>query len=186
MATGKKKDGSVSGGKIDLNKEKKNASKLDPTVQKLVEFIFDQNAMVQSVVKVGFDIQKMPLGELSKATVLKGYQILREIEDVINKKSSKDLAELSSQFYTNIPHNFGMRKMSDQIIDTNDKLKAKLDLIQTLVDIQVAHNIVEMNQKEESKESEIDMNYAKLKCKIRTIKESESIYSMIEKYIKNT
>ena len=53
--------------------------------------------MVKSVVAVGFDIHKMPLGELSRETVLKGYKILREIEDAINKKSgAKDLADLSS------------------------------------------------------------------------------------------
>ena len=53
--------------------------------------------MVKSVVAVGFDINKMPLGELSRETVLKGYKILREIEDAINKKGgAKDLADLSS------------------------------------------------------------------------------------------
>ena len=97
MATGKKKDEGASGGKVGQNKENRSGSKLDPSVQDLVSFIFDQNAMVKSVVAVGFDINKMPLGELSRETVLKGYKILREIEDAINKKSgAKDLADLSS------------------------------------------------------------------------------------------
>ena len=39
-------------------------------------------------------------------------------------------------------------------------LKAKLDLIQTLVDIQVAHNIVELNKKDaEDTEAELDKNF---------------------------
>jgi hypothetical protein len=29
--------------------------------------------MEESVVKIGYDVKKMPLGELSKDTVLKGY-----------------------------------------------------------------------------------------------------------------
>ena len=63
--------------------------------------------MEKSVVSVGYDINKMPLGELSKETVLKGYRILRDIENVISGKNKGDLTDLSSQFYSNIPHNFG-------------------------------------------------------------------------------
>lgn len=91
--------------------------------------------MEESVVKVGYDIKRMPLGELSKETVLKGYQILRDIEAVLEGKSKGNMADLSSQFYTNIPHNFGMKHMSHFTINTKEKLKEKLDLITNLVDI---------------------------------------------------
>jgi len=56
------------------------------------------------------------------------------------------LQYLSGEFYTNIPHNFGMKKMSLFVIDSMDKLKEKLDLIQSLVDIQVAAEIVNKNK----------------------------------------
>ena len=85
--------------------------------------------MEDSVVKIGYDVKKMPLGELSKETVIKGYRILRSIEDVLAKRSKESIEELSGQFYTNIPHNFGMQKMRLFVIDTNEKLKEKLDLI---------------------------------------------------------
>ena len=91
--------------------------------------------MEDSVVKIGYDVKKMPLGELSKETVLKGYRILRSIEDVLAKRATESLEDLSGQFYTNIPHNFGMKKMRLFVIDTNEKLKEKLDLIQNLIDI---------------------------------------------------
>jgi poly [ADP-ribose] polymerase len=52
--------------------------------------------MEKSVVNAGYDIKKMPLGELSKETVLKGYKILRDIENVITNKNTGDLADLSS------------------------------------------------------------------------------------------
>ena len=52
--------------------------------------------MENSVVAVGFDLNKMPLGELSKETVLKGYAILRQIEDILTKKKSGNLTDLSS------------------------------------------------------------------------------------------
>ena len=118
-----------------VTEESKVPSKLDGTVQELIKFIFDEKLMEESVVKVGYDIKRMPLGELSKETVLKGYQILRDIEAVLEGKSTRNLSELSSEFYTNIPHNFGMKHMSLFTINTKEKLKEKLDLITNLVDI---------------------------------------------------
>jgi len=56
---------------------------LDPNVQDFVKLIFDKKLMEDSVIKIGYDTKKMPLGELSKETVLKGYKILQEIEDVL-------------------------------------------------------------------------------------------------------
>ena len=83
MATGKKDEEGKAGGKIDQDKAKftvvanKLPSKLDSNVQDLIEFIFDEKMMAASVVAVGYDVNKMPLGELSRETVLKGYAILR-------------------------------------------------------------------------------------------------------------
>ena len=156
MAVGKKEGESVSGGKI--SKIKEVGSKLDPNIQELIRFIFDKKLMEKSVVSVGYDINKMPLGELSKETVLKGYRIIRDIENVISGKQKGNLTDLSSQFYSNIPHNFGFQKMSNFIIKDSETLKAKMDLIQNLIDIQVAHNIVEKNIKEDG--NILDKNYS--------------------------
>ena len=87
------------------------------------------NLIEKSVVQIGYDPQRLPLGQLSKETVQEGYRILREIEKVLNKKVKGDLSELSNQFYTNIPHNFKMKHMSNFIINTHDKLKEKMELI---------------------------------------------------------
>jgi poly [ADP-ribose] polymerase 2/3/4 len=48
-------------------------SKLDANVQSFVELIFNKKLMEDSVIKIGYDVKKMPLGQLSKETVLKGY-----------------------------------------------------------------------------------------------------------------
>lgn len=54
------------------------------------------------------DIKKMPLGKLSKIQIAKGFEVLEEIEAAMNQKSgSARLEELSSKFFTTIPHNFG-------------------------------------------------------------------------------
>jgi len=143
MALGSKDKVGAAGGDKNADKEMKEdeaaKSKLNVQVQEFVNFIFDKKLMEASVVKVGYDVKKLPLGELSNETVLKGYQILKKIENVINKVEKGSVADLTSDFYTYIPHNFGMKKMSLFIIDTLDKVKEKIDLIQALVDIQVAH-----------------------------------------------
>ena len=74
--------------------------------------------MESSIVSVNVDIKKMPLGNLSRETVLAGYKVLRELESAIEKGQRDLLADLSGRFYTVIPHNFGMQKMSMFIIST--------------------------------------------------------------------
>lgn len=113
-------------------------STLDSNVQTLVKFFFDQKLMESSIVSVNVDIKKMPLGQLSRETVFAGYKVLREIEDAIEKGKRELLADLSGRFYTVIPHNFGMKKMSLFIISTAEQVREKLDLITNLLDIQVA------------------------------------------------
>ena len=48
-----------------------------------------------------FDVEKNPLGKLTKAQVKHGYEVLKEIEEAINRSAgSSVLTDLSSQFYT--------------------------------------------------------------------------------------
>jgi poly [ADP-ribose] polymerase len=104
-------------------------------------------------------VKRLPLGQLDRETVLEGYKYLSKIELVLSGKDNGDLAELSSKFFTYIPHNFSMKNMSNFIIDTHAKLKEKLDLIQNLVDINIGKNLLNEMMKykdEESKENPID------------------------------
>jgi hypothetical protein len=50
--------------------------------------------MEQAVAANGYDIKKLPLGDLSKETIQQGYRVLSEIEKVINKKSTDSLQDL--------------------------------------------------------------------------------------------
>ena len=52
-------------------------SKLDKSLQSLMEFIHDKNLMENSVVSAGYDANKLPLGKLSDETVKEGYKYLR-------------------------------------------------------------------------------------------------------------
>jgi poly [ADP-ribose] polymerase len=142
----------------------------------------------QSVVKVGYDPKRLPLGQLDKETVMEGYKYLREIEKVLNGKAKGDLADLSSMFYTYIPHNFSMKHMSNFTIKTHEILKEKLDLIQNLIDIKIAHTIVNVETKAAKgpKVNQIDENYSKLNCEVITLADKSDEFKMIEEFLTNT
>lgn len=56
-----------------------------------------------------YDIKKMPLGKLTKGQIKNGYEVLKELDEAIKAgKSGSVLANISSKFYTLIPHTFGM------------------------------------------------------------------------------
>ena len=41
--------------------------------------------------------------------IKKGYEVLKKIADVLDGKAKGDLYELSSDFFTVIPHDFGFK-----------------------------------------------------------------------------
>ena len=76
----------------------------------------------------------MPLGKISKSQIAKGFEVLEQIEEVLKKKKTGNLTELSSQFYMLIPHNFG--RMRPTAISDEETLRKKMDLL-TLVQMNI-------------------------------------------------
>jgi len=136
--------------------------------------------------EIGYDAKKMPLGKLSKGAIQKGYEILKEISAVLESgKNRHKLQDLSSEFYTYIPHDFGFQKMINFIIDDKDKVKKKLEMIQSLEEIQVATKILE-GGRSSSDESLLDQNYKKLKCDVTPLETSSDEFKMVLDYVRNT
>ena len=69
----------------------------------------------------------MPLGNLSKPQIDRGIAVLEEIKEALNRASSV-LEELSSKFYTTIPHDF----QRPTPIDTMEILEKKTLLTHAL------------------------------------------------------
>lgn len=70
----------------------------------------------------------MPLGKLSKQQIAKGFEALEEIDEAIKKKSNESkLAELTSKFFTIIPHNFGRNR--PPVIRDNVILQDKKEML---------------------------------------------------------
>lgn len=154
-------------------------------MQDLLKFIFDMKQIEQSVIKIGYDAKKLPLGKLSKATVLKGYAVLKEIDkELRQKKVNKDtLSRLSSEFYRHIPHDFKFQNMSKFVIDTKEKLKEKLNLVDTLSDIQITAEITSTVEETGGDLHELDAKYKMLKCKIEPLSSTTNEYKTLLKTI---
>lgn len=131
-------------------------SKLDSQVYGFVEFINNKKMMEKTMTDAGYDIKKLPLGNLSDKTVNEGYLVLGKLSDIFNKiskgkstldKEMTEVKKLSSEFYTYIPHNFGFQKMENFILKTDEMVKQKLELINNLVEINTAINLQKKNKK---------------------------------------
>jgi len=137
-------------------------------------------------------VKKMPLGKLSKSQLQKGFENLEEIEEVLNSGSRSGLAQLSSDFYTLIPHSFG-RKVPP-VIDTSEKLRQKLDMLMVLGDIEVAQRLTEGEAKKEKSSSKktdtiknpMDANYDLLKCDVEPVKPGSKEFKTLETYLRST
>lgn len=70
----------------------------------------------------------MPLGKLSKVQIAKGFEVLEEIGAALNKPNQRHLLEeLSSKFFTTIPHNFGRNR--PPTINTKEIIEHKKQML---------------------------------------------------------
>lgn len=58
---------------------------------------------------MNYDAKKMPLGKLSKPTITRGYQALKDLAALLDDDilDHAQIEELSDRFYSYIPHEFG-------------------------------------------------------------------------------
>ena len=83
--------------------------------------------------EIGYDAKKMPLGKLSKSSIEKGYVALNSLLDEVKTKHRKEkLIEFSNDFYSYIPHDIGFINMQNFILDSEKKVKQKLEMLQSL------------------------------------------------------
>ena len=163
-------------------------SKLDQRLQSLIKLIFNQKMMAETMQSIGYDTNKMPLGKMTKVHIQRGYDVLKQIADVLDSptfQSRSNLEQLSSRFYTIIPHAFGRQR--PPVINTPQELKRKLQMVESLGDIEIATSI--MKRAEAMAETNIhplDMYYSKLNNSLSPIDRSSEHWSLIEEYVAKT
>lgn len=176
----------------NINSGDHQPSKLDVQTQNLIRLIFDTDMFKNAMKNLDIDVKKMPLGKLSKTQIAKGFEVLEEIEEVLktSRPSSAKLMELSSKFYTVVPHDFGRQRPPS--IDDSETLQKKYDMLTVLGDIELAQS---MQEKKKEPEKEVDpskpphpydVNYELLKCKLTLVDKNSDEFKIIKTYTTNT
>uniref|UniRef100_A0A669CMS2 Poly [ADP-ribose] polymerase n=1 Tax=Oreochromis niloticus TaxID=8128 RepID=A0A669CMS2_ORENI len=159
-------------------------SKLAKPVQELIKMIFDVESMKKAMVEFEIDLQKMPLGKLSKRQIQSAYALLTEVQQAVSEcVSEAQILDLSNRFYTLIPHDFGMKK--PPLLNNLDYIQAKVQMLDNLLDIEVAYSLLRGGAQDNEKDP-IDINYENLKTKIEVVDKTTSEAEIILQYVKNT
>jgi poly [ADP-ribose] polymerase len=100
-----------------------STSKLHRSIQELVCMLFDVEAMKRTMVEFELDLTKMPLGKLSKKQLEKAYGMLSQAQEMLDSKdvSKTKFLDISNQFYTLIPHDFGRK--TPPVLSDNEIIK---------------------------------------------------------------
>uniref|UniRef100_A0A0B7ABP7 Poly [ADP-ribose] polymerase n=1 Tax=Arion vulgaris TaxID=1028688 RepID=A0A0B7ABP7_9EUPU len=168
--------------KIENDEEKAPDSKLEKRVQELIQLICDVKSMEDAVMEMKYDAKKAPLGKLTKQQIKAGYEALKNIESLIDKKDfGRNLSDACSDFYTRIPHEFGMQ--APPLIRSPQMVKEKIALLEALEDIEIA---IKMLKGGDMSENPIDRHYHQLHCGLTTVDHVSEEFKLIDKYLKQT
>lgn len=158
------------------------SSKLNKKVQNIIDLICNLAEMENLLKEMKYDAKKSPLGKLSKSQIKAGYLALKEIEELLkNKAGNRQLVEACNDFYTRIPHDFGMKV--PPVINTLPLLREKLKLLEILDDIEVAVKV--LNQVSEI-ENPVDRHYDQLNCALKPLDHADKMFKLIESYLHKT
>ena len=133
---------------IDSEQSEEIESKLPGPVQSLVQLIFNQQYFNETLASLEYDTQKMPLGKLSKRTLLKGYEVLKELATLVQNPNINPVGNtwgeatenLSNTYWSLIPHVFGWNRVP--VLRDMTLIKREINLLETLTDMQLATDIM--------------------------------------------
>ena len=169
----------------------KNDDGLEKPLANLIRLIFDLKSMNQQMMKIGYDSDKIPLGQLSPQVISQGYKFLKNLENIIgntnDKKSinTKEIYDLSSKYFTIIPHNFGMNNMHKFVINSQERIKEENELLDSIKNIKIVSGILQQTNNNNKEKNEISLKEKlnEFKYDVAYVSKEENIYSIIDKYL---
>ena len=181
----------------DLEKAKEDEefaeSELEPHVAKLMELIFNKNMFVNAMQAFEIDTKRMPLGNLSMNQVNQGFAVLEDLGAAIKRGDSRQMQDLSSRFFTVIPHAFG--RNVPPVINNAEMLQKKKDMLNVLSDIEKALQLEKRARtrsanrkkvKKELKPNPLDEKYETLNTELTYVDPKSDEFKKIDTYMANT
>ncbi|GIJ85653.1 hypothetical protein Asppvi_004514 [Aspergillus pseudoviridinutans] len=180
---------------VDKTEDKKAVeSTLPQAVQKLLSFIFNQQHFLSTMASMSYDAQKLPLGKLSKRTLTTGFQILKDLSELVTNPALassrynttfQDAAQdLSNRYFTTIPHVFGRNR--PPVLGTDQQIKTEVDLLEALTDMGVANEIMKESRDAEMM-NQLDRQYQGLGMQEMTpLNRSSAEFRELEAYLNNS
>lgn len=140
-----------------------------------------------------------PTGKLTKRNIQTGYQVLNEIQAVLDSSDSNKeakLLDLTNKFFTIIPQDFGEerpqpigsplsvsfhlpRSLMEFLSDNLETLKKKIDMLEALQDIEIATSLL---QGESTSGSALDESYKKLNTQFTPLDRNSEQYKVLKGY----
>ncbi|KAF7156103.1 hypothetical protein CNMCM5623_009245 [Aspergillus felis] len=180
---------------VDKKEDKKAVeSTLPQAVQKLLTFIFNQQHFLSTMASMSYDAQKLPLGKLSKRTLTTGFQILKDLSELVTdptlassryNTTFQDAAQdLSNRYFTTIPHVFGRNR--PPVLASDQQIKTEVDLLEALTDMGVANEIMKESRDAEMM-NQLDRQYQGLGMQEMTpLNRSSAEFRELEAYLNNS
>ncbi|XP_064467342.1 poly [ADP-ribose] polymerase 2-like isoform X2 [Ornithodoros turicata] len=167
-------------------KQEEKPSELETALQNLMSYmssVSDIKTLKATLESMRYDFVKAPLGKLTDEQIQMGYKALSKIENCIKENNQHDLLEACNEFYTRIPHDFGMKRPPK--ITTLDEVSRKVKLLEALSDVQVTMDL--MRKERELKNSHpYDKLYFSLGCSLCKLEPGGEEHNLISTYMKNT
>uniref|UniRef100_A0A914XV90 Poly [ADP-ribose] polymerase n=1 Tax=Panagrolaimus superbus TaxID=310955 RepID=A0A914XV90_9BILA len=165
---------------FDVSTSKSN---LPIPIKSLITNIFDIKIMKETLKSLDIDTEKMPLGKISKTSILKAMYVLSRLEFEIGKDAqSTEILDLSNRFYTLFPHGCGGN--APPLLNNLQIIHEKVKLLNDLSQLEIAFSIIHDETFEDDMDADpIDKYYEKLHCKISVLSSDSKEFKIIESYL---
>ncbi|KAK7432342.1 hypothetical protein QQZ08_000904 [Neonectria magnoliae] len=140
---------------------------LEKPIKELMELIFNQQYFQATMTALNYDANKLPLGKLSKTTITRGFQQLKDLAALMddptlaaskwNTTVPAATEHLSNTFYSFIPHAFGRSR--PPIIRDETMLKKEIELLESLSDMKDAADIMKIDRKTKDTVHQLDRQF---------------------------
>lgn len=167
-------------------------SKLDEKTKDLIQVLFSKEMRNEALSSFNLDLKRLPLGVPSKQQIQCGVAILDTIEEKINgsKNVTESYSDLSSQFYTAIPHSFGRSR--PPVIQNQQILQERYDMCNILLDMFSTNETVRKveedmkDMKKEKIQHPVDLHYSTLNTDLSILDHKSDEFGNIQTYFDKT